>query len=121
MARTPPHPNQYRTMDELVKQQMLATAAQKVVTKFLEQKNHKHEVYVEGLILNENRSPAHVTIWKLKKEYYTILTVKDRLITITGCPGLHTVEEFGSINSLEFYLGDEGPTSKWDLRNPSVV
>ena len=121
MARTPPHLNQYRTMDELVKQQLLASAAQKVVTKYLDKRGHKHKVHVEGLTFNADKDPAHVTIWKLKKEYYTILTVKDNLLTLTGCPGLHSIEEFGSINSLEFYLGDDGPTYKWDLRNPSVV
>ena len=54
-------------------------------------------------------TPSEIAIWKLGKDYYSFLIIKEKKMILVGHPGLHTKEEFGSVNSLEFYLGAKGP------------
>lgn len=85
----------------------LSISARGIVEGSLQKRGHTFEVFHQGVSMSlmDETAPAYVTVWRLGPECFVVLVIRDGFMVLTGFPGLSTTEEFGAINSLEFYLG----------------
>lgn len=47
---------------------------------------------------------ADICVWQTAEQDFVILVVRDHRLVLTGFPGAHPHEEFGTTSALEFYL-----------------